>query len=267
MELNQMTNDSRARPKSERTRSQLDRVESIPSGLPSLAAFALPFAFVLLCTGVSTPASALIAPVTSITANGISGSGSILLTSVTLGSETVPVSALAIGSSSGVFQGSGTPLFPVENADNFNITSFASRFDPHDVVFFGGVPFRDTNGTAFDFVIFENGGNDAGTLQAIFLDDSIGQPVSFGNTAAYWGDTGFTSNVGNQPIKGMTFALTDLLDAAGTPLPASSTIKGIRISSAGLDPSTIAAVVVPEPTALILLGSGCLGLALAARRS
>lgn len=226
----------------------------------------LALAGLALC--VAAPGWALFAPITSITATGTSGSDTILLTSVTVGGETVPVSMLATGMSSGVFQGGTTPGFPAENADDFNITSFASRYEPLDTVLFGGGLYSDTNASAFDFVIFENGGNDSGTIQAIFADDSLGQPVAFGSSASFWGDTGFTSNVQDQAIKGMTFALTDLKDAVGNDLLPTSVIKGIRINSADIDPSTIAAVI-PEPSVLALLavGSVALGGRLRGRRS
>ncbi len=177
-------------------------------------------------------------PITSITADGTSGVDPISLTSVTIGSYTVNVDDLRTGTGSGT-GGSGT--YPVENADNFNITSFASLLNPHDIVNFGGGLFADENGDNPDFIIFENGGNDTGTIQAIFSDDSLGQPVSF--SAANWGDTGFDSTVGAQDIMGMAFEIRDLLDADGNNLTNSSVIKGIRLSSSGLDPSCVCAVI------------------------
>ena len=211
----------------------------------------LTISMLVLC--VALPAEATLGPITSITATGASGPNPIMLTSVTVGSYTVDVENLRTGTGSGTYTGSGTPTYPVANADNFNINNFASQYDPHDIIDFGGGLYSDANGDNPDFFIFENGGNDTGTIRAIFPDYSLGQPISF--VQASFGPTGFTSSVGNQSIAGMAFAITDLLDASGAPLTNSSVIRGIRIASIGLDPSSVS-VVVPEPAsgALVVIG-------------
>jgi len=212
--------------------------------------------FVMAMASASV-AQAAVVPITSITATGSSGPNPILLTSVTVGAYTVDAEDLRTGTGSGTYTGTGTPTYPVENADNFNINSFASEYDPHNIVDFGGSLFSDQNGDNPDFFIFENGGNDSGTIQAIFPDDTLGQAISF--STAVWGDTGYKSGVGNQAIKGMAFSITDLLDASGAALDNNSVIKGICIRSAGLDPSSIS-VVVPEPGSLLTLALGALAL-------
>ncbi len=190
---------------------------------------------------VSEPPPAGITPITSITADGESGPDPIMLQSITVGSFTVDVNNLQNGTGSGTYTGSGDPSYPVANADNMNINSFASQYNPHLIINFGGGLFTDDNGNNFDFFIFENGGTDSGTIQAIFPDDSLGDTISFSSSS--WGDTGYTSSVGDQAIKGLAFEIRDLLDANGVNLTNSSVIKGIRINSSGLDPSCVCAVV------------------------
>ncbi len=189
---------------------------------------------------VSEPPPAGIVPITSITADGTSGSGSIMLQSITVDGYTIGVDGLYTGTGTG---SGGSSSYPVENADNFNIDNFASQLNPHDIINFGGDLFSDENGSNPDFFIFENGGNDSGTIQAIFPDDSLGNEVSF--SSSDFGDTSYDSSVGGQDIKAVAFEIRDLLDASGENLTNSSVIKGIRINSGGLDPSCICAVTIP----------------------
>ncbi len=184
-------------------------------------------------------------PVSSITMSGN------FLTSVTVGGYTLGVNDLATGTSSGVLWGPEPPEWPVENADNFDLLDLcASQYEPLDTVEFGGSLWSDTNGNYPDFFIFENGGTmDSGTVRAIFPDDSVGQPVAF--TSEDWGDTGFVTNIASQPLTGMAFPITALLDASGVPLTNSSVIKGLRIESHDIDPFCICAVVPDDVYTLI----------------
>ncbi len=189
-------------------------------------------------TDPGSPPTSDMTPVTSIT---LSGS---LLTSVTVSGYVVNVADLYTGTSSGT---PGSPSYPAENADNFNVLDLcASEYNPLDTVEFDGSTWSDTNGSFPDFFIFENGAaRDSGTVRAIFPDDSLGDPVSFSSDD--WGDTGTTTHVGGQPLTGMAFAVTALLDASGNPLTNSTAIKGIRIESSGIDPFCICAVKVSGP--------------------
>jgi hypothetical protein len=193
--------------------------------------------FTISVTEQTTPPAG-IKPITSITATGASGPDPIMLTSVTIDGYTVDVADLATGTGSGA---GGSATYPVENADNFNINNFASLLNPHNIVNFDGTNFSDNNGNNPDFFIFENGGNDSGSIRAIFPDDSLGQPISL--YSSDWGDTGFDSSVGSQNISGIGFEIRDLLDAAGNNLTNTTVIKGLQISSSTIDPSCVCAVV------------------------
>jgi len=172
------------------------------------------------------------------------------LTSITVDSYTVLVDDLCNGTSSGTYNGSGEPQWPIGNADNFDVLgSCQSEYDPTDIVLFeGNTLWWDTNGDNPDFFVFDNGPSpggprDAGTLQAVLADGSLGNPVSFGDDD--WTDTGYVTNTfqaSGRPLLGMSFAVTDLLDDTGTPLTNSSSIQGFRINSPGIDPTCICAV-------------------------
>ncbi len=219
---------------------------------------------------LATPAQAGIVGVDSITVTS-----STYLDSITVGTYTVDVSDLCNGDSSGsTYTSTGTPTWPIANADDFNVLgSCASLYNPVITVSFGGSNWWDTNGDNPDFFIFDNGntegggGNDSGTIQAIFTDNSLGNTISY--TASTWGDTGYnTSGFPSAPrdCVGIAFKITDLLDNTGTPLTNSTIIKGIRINDTGIDPTCICAVTVPEPSTMILGGLGILGFLLRLRR-
>jgi len=215
----------------------------------------------------AAPARAAITPVSGITVSGND------LTGITVGGYTVPVTGLVTGATNGSYNGSGPPTWPVGNADNFNVlASCMSQYSPFRTTMFGGALWSNTNGSDPDFFVFDNGPSgtappDSGTVQAVFADDSVGQAVSYG--PANWGDTGFDTNTfqaSGRDCLGMAIGITDLLDAAGDPLPSTATIKGLRFVDADIDPTCICAVEVPEPVSLTLLGVGAAGVLLRRRR-
>lgn len=138
---------------------------------------------------------------------------------------------------------------------------------PVRTVLFNGANYTST-GTPLDFFIFELGaGNgDSISVAPIFLNDSLGQNTAI--ATSNWGNSGLTgggSFQGSQFIWGVGFSITDLKDAGNVNLLITDTIKGIAITAGGgVDPVGVYAVVVPEPSALALLGLG--GLALFRKR-
>lgn len=220
---------------------------------------------VLLILASSVGSLAAIGPITSVEA-GRNGSPPYELKSVTVGDYSVTSDTLATGRSTG----SALFGFTIRNADNFDLNSFASRHGPLSAVQFtkigGRETWTDTNGGDPDFFIFEVGMNDDFTAQAILANGQLGQAVSVARTL--WGDTGLRAISwvnGGQPIGGVAFAITDLLDAEGLQLTNKSAIRGIQINSGTLDPALLGAVV-PEPATLAILGLGAV-LALRWRRA
>ena len=118
-----------------------------------------------------------------------------------------------------------------------------------------GSSITDTNATDPDFFVFELGGNDTVEVQAILSDGTLGAPIDLtGNwSAAAVADSLTPAN--NQGIFGSSFAISDLLDAAGSPLSVGSTIRGIMIGEQGAaDFSEVYAVgdITPVPDPLTL---------------
>jgi hypothetical protein len=95
--------------------------------------------------------------------------------------------------------------------------------------------------------VFERGGNDNGTVQAILADDSLGTALTLTKNGDPYANTGV--NVNGQNAFG--YVLT-------TDVP----VKGVRITASGHDTLSISAI--PEPATIALLGLG--GLALLRRR-
>ncbi len=140
-------------------------------------------------------------------------------------------------------------------ADNLELNDFAPRngANPPEIttINFGGSPtWQDTNGAdKFDFFIFEAGGNDEFTVQAVLPGGVLGQKVVV--PASKWKDLGpeprpdINRTPGpnnNQPIHGIAWKITDLLDADGNALANDTVIEGLVFTSPGMDPSCICAV-------------------------
>lgn len=200
--------------------------------------------------------SAAIVPITGVNA-GASDKLPHLLGSITVGDFTITNEFLALGKSSGhVFLFSN-----IRYADDFNLNTVASRDASGiwQVTQIGGLDtYSDTNGDAPDFFLFEAGMNDAVGVQAILADGTLGQEVEIPITS--WGYSGLDKQGimnGGQPIGGVAFAITDLLDANGEALSAGATIRGLQFNSGDVDPVHFsAAMMIPEPATLAILGLG-----------
>ena len=127
---------------------------------------------------------------------------------------------------------------------------------------FGGSTFITDNDSDPDFFIFEDTGNDNFTVQAILVDQTLGDPVSvlstdFGPVLYSSGTLNNNGNIlTNRNVAGVSLSFTDLLDGSGSPLAAGAPIRGIFIdSNATLDVYSISANVeatVPEPSTFVL---------------
>jgi hypothetical protein len=197
------------------------------------------------------------APVLSVSA-GVNGTVPYTLQSITVGSYTITAVQLKTGTSSGVADQGGS----MASIDDFDLNSIAARNAPSQIYFdtinFGGQNWQDTNGNNPDFFLFEAGGNDNNVgVQAIFPDNSLGQSLNL--VLANWASTGL-SKVGapnaGQVIFGTSFAITDLKNASGIALTNSSIIKGLRFTSATLDPSGVFAAVESGPNSHWHLNEG-----------
>jgi hypothetical protein len=99
----------------------------------------------------------------------------------------------------------------------------------------------ETNGDAHDFFLFEVGGNDTVSVQAILTDGTIGQAVSISG----WSGTGHTVVTGpnaGQVVCGLAFKTSQLLDVSGAALPDGVALEGIRVLAANVDAAALLAV-------------------------
>jgi hypothetical protein len=225
---------------------------------------------------LASAAAGGIVNVSSVTVDATPGAPYDLL-SVTVGAYTANLAELAVGNTDALPGGNDGGDFFETWMPPFVDPAPCSNFDIHDILArntnpncitvtnFGGGLWSDANGADPDFFIFESASGEFGdndiTIQAILPGAVLGNAVTFPGTGT-WGDTGLTRTVNpnnGQAIKGVSFAVTDLLDASGVPLPANQQLEGLRINSSGIDPSLVAAVV-PEPATVALLALGGLGL-------
>lgn len=142
---------------------------------------------------------------------------------------------------------------PKEGDVGSHADNFAFRVDgSNNISSIDGIDFQQTifPNLVDTVFLFERGGNDEGTWQAILPDDTLGEPVAFSkaNAGGPYADTGV--GVGGQNAYGVVFTSDE-------------PIKGVRITASGHDTLSISAV--PEPATIMLLGLG--GFALLRRRS
>jgi hypothetical protein len=207
---------------------------------------------------------AAIANITSVAVTtGDGGAPPFDLQAVTVGAYTITKADFRTGTTEALPGGNDGGTFFNTWPDQVNTTAPSSNLDindilarnnnPNPILFkaFGGITqWFDTNGNNPDFFMFEAAsgtfGDPSPSVQAILPGGGLGLPVELPDTGM-WGDTGLT-RVGNpnggQNLTGISFAVTDLLDAAGSPLTNTSIIEGIQVNSMGLDPSTLAAVMI-----------------------
>ena len=117
------------------------------------------------------------------------------------------------------------------NADNF---FFSIPGDADNISSIDGIDFQQT---VFPFLsdtffVFERGGNDAGTFQAILADGSLGEPVAFDKSTngGPYANTGVAN--GNQNAFGVVFK---------TNVP----VMGVRITASGHDTLSISTIAAP----------------------
>jgi hypothetical protein len=206
----------------------------------------------LVVAVLAASVQAQVAQVDSVTITRVEnpgGSPNFWLESITVGNYTVEVQRLVKGTSEGVATAQPAPYNDITVADNFDINLFAGRANEvpptHQIKEFGQkAAWSDTNGDNPDFFIFETGGNQDISVEAILPGGIIGQSVTVAQSL--WGATGLvitTSGPHNgQTIEGVALAVTDLLDQNGNSLTNSSVIEGIQITSPGYDPSLVCAI-------------------------
>ena len=117
------------------------------------------------------------------------------------------------------------------NADNF---FFSIPGDADNISSIDGIDFQETVFPSLSdtFFVFERGGNDAGTFQAILADGSVGEPVEFAKSAdgGPYISTGVAN--GNQT-------------AFGVVLKTNVPVMGVRITASGHDTLSISAIASP----------------------
>jgi hypothetical protein len=200
---------------------------------------------------VTTSSQAAITPITDIIVTIVddgTNPPNYWLESITIGTYTVTVDELVTGVSAGVATAQPAPHNDMTAADNFDLNLFAGRANEvpptHQIKELGGKStWLNTNGDNPDFFVFETGGNQDISIEAILPGEMVGQSVNV--PTSMWGDTGLARRPGphnNQTIEGIAFAITDLLDQNGNNLTNGSVIEGIQITSPGYDPTCFCAV-------------------------
>ena len=188
--------------------------------------------------------SATVGPIDSITTDNPPGSPPYNLLSITVGNYTVNVDQLGSGTTTTTLNPLGGALDgtldDLEIGLQYNGGETTGAFTVH---MFGGKVWKDSNGDNPDFFIFEGGDGDNASITAILPGGQVGQTITLPET---WGETGYVSSLNGQNIVAISFAITDLLDAAGNPLTNNSVIEGLAITDrSGLDPADVCAVMPP----------------------
>jgi len=240
--------------------------------ITSLALITIAIVLAISSTAETAPISSIIV----VDPNPPYQAGNYMLLSATVGGYTV--SPASSPDTPGLQTGTTTaqsidppPINQDYEADDFNLNTFCRRGTEvggvRTVDFGGRTLWMNTNGNDPDFFIFETGRNDSINVHAILPDGSggeiLGQAINF--PTGGWGLTGLSIQAhptennnqhGGQLIVGLAFSITDLLDENGANLTNDDAILGIFIDNAGVDPASISAVYVPEPSTFLLLGLG-----------
>jgi len=210
--------------------------------------------FILTLTLLVPVCSAAVGPITSITTDNPPGSPPYNILSITVGSYTVTADRLATGTTTHGAIG-GTPCPEMDDWDINTALNWNLGGGNYWTVNFGGGLWKDSNGDNPDFFLFESGG-DAGDdpdIAPVFPDGTVGTAIDI--PGSNWGGTGYNRvaavandavDMDGQHLHGLSFAITDLLDASGNPLTNDTVILGLWISDrGGTDPVGFFAVVPP----------------------
>lgn len=185
--------------------------------------------------GPAPPAEA--SPVDSITTDNPPGSPPYRIQSITVGDYTLVREQLATGITLyGSFDGISCPDnddFDINTALNVNLGQ-----GPFLTTMFGmpRLPWRNSNGDAPDFFLFELASTQTPEVAAILPDRTLGQPVTIPDRSIDLGYRRVTALAGDsvsggngKSIEATSWAITDLLDASGNALTNDSDILGIAI--------------------------------------
>lgn len=155
----------------------------------------------------------------------------------------------------------------ITGVDSWNINNGAGRAaatPPWETRRFGGLDtFVSSNPNGIDFILFEQGGQDSITVQAVLADGRVGQWTRIVNgLGPQYGESGLRTVQGspgaNQNIMGVAWKVSDMIGPDGTPLPKTTPLRALRFSQReqesvpGADPLLVAAVIRNAPAATVL---------------